>query len=83
MFDRHSIFFPAGLWCVLYVRYKLISSYIFTLLRLLSKNLKIKIYRTIILPVVLYGCETWSLTLREERKVRVFREQGVEENIWT
>ena len=32
--------------------------------RLLSKNLKIKIYRTIILPVVLYGCETWSLTLR-------------------
>jgi len=34
--------------------------------RLLSKNLKIKIYRTIILPVVLYGCETWSLTLREE-----------------
>ena len=32
---------------------------------LLSKNLKIKIHRTIILPVVLYGCETWSLTLRE------------------
>ena len=40
--------------------------------RLLSKNIKIKIYRTIILPVVLYGCETWSLTLREERKLRVF-----------
>jgi len=40
--------------------------------RLLSKNLKIKIYRTIILPVVLYGCETWSLTLREVRKLRVF-----------
>jgi len=40
--------------------------------RLLSKNLKIKIYRTIILPVVLYGCETWSLTMREERKLRVF-----------
>jgi len=39
---------------------------------LLSKNLKIKIYRTVILPVVLYGCETWSLTLREERKLRVF-----------
>jgi len=38
---------------------------------LLSKNLKIKIYRTIILPV-LYGCETWSLTLREERRLRVF-----------
>jgi hypothetical protein len=40
--------------------------------RLLSKNLKIKIYRTIILPVVLYGCENWSLTLREERRLRVF-----------
>ena len=39
---------------------------------LLSTNLKIKIYRTIILPVVLYGCETWSLTLREERRMRVF-----------
>ena len=40
--------------------------------RLLPKNLKIKIYRTIILLVVLYGCETWSLTLREERKLSVF-----------
>jgi len=40
--------------------------------RLLSKNLKITTYRTIILSVVLYGCETWSLTLREERKWRVF-----------
>jgi hypothetical protein len=39
---------------------------------LLSKNLKIKIYRTIILPVVLYGCETWPLTLREECRLRVF-----------
>jgi hypothetical protein len=36
------------------------------------KKLKIKIYRTIILPVVLYGCETWSLTLREKRRLRVF-----------
>jgi hypothetical protein len=33
---------------------------------------KIKIYKTIILPVVLYGCETWSLTLREEHRLRVF-----------
>jgi len=38
---------------------------------LLSTNLKIKIYKIIILPVVLYGCETWSLTLREERRLRV------------
>ena len=40
---------------------------------LLSTNLKIKIYRTIILPVVMYGCETWSLTLREEHRLRVFK----------
>jgi hypothetical protein len=40
--------------------------------RLLSKNVKIKIYKTIILPVVLYGCETWSVTLREEHRLRVF-----------
>ena len=40
--------------------------------RKFSKNLNIKIYRTIILPVVVYGCETWSLTLREERRLRVF-----------
>jgi len=40
--------------------------------RLLSKNVKTKIYRAIIFPVVLYGCETSSLTLREERKLRVF-----------
>jgi len=39
---------------------------------LLPKKLKINIYRTIILPVVLCGCETWSLTLREERRLRVF-----------
>jgi hypothetical protein len=39
---------------------------------LLSKHLKIKIYRTIILPVILYGCETWPLTLREERRLRAF-----------
>jgi hypothetical protein len=38
----------------------------------LSKTLKINIYRNIILLVVLYGCETWSLTLREERRLRVF-----------
>jgi len=39
---------------------------------LLSKNLKIKIHRIIILTVVLYWCETWSLTLREERRLRGF-----------
>ena len=45
---------------------KLLSS------RLLSKKLKVKTYKTIILPVVLYGCETWSLTLREEHRLWVF-----------
>ena len=39
---------------------------------LLTKNVKINIYRNIILPVVLYGCHTWSLTLREESRLRVF-----------
>ncbi len=39
---------------------------------LLSENLKIKIYRTVIFPVVLYGCETWALTLQKERRLRVF-----------
>jgi hypothetical protein len=39
---------------------------------LLSTNAKIKIYRTIILSVVLYGCESWSLTLRVECRLRVF-----------
>jgi hypothetical protein len=40
--------------------------------RLLSRNLKVKIYKTIILPVVLYGCETCSVTLRQEHRLRVF-----------
>ncbi|KAJ4445965.1 hypothetical protein ANN_12651 [Periplaneta americana] len=39
---------------------------------LLSKNLKVRIYKTVILPVVLYGCETWTLTLREDQRLRVF-----------
>ena len=42
------------------------------LVAIMSKNVNIKIYRTIILPVVLYGCENWSLTLREECRLRVF-----------
>jgi hypothetical protein len=37
-----------------------------------SKSLKIKTHKTIILPIVLYGCETWSVTLREEHRLRVF-----------
>jgi hypothetical protein len=40
--------------------------------RLLSRNIKIRIYKARSLPVVLYGCDTWSLTLREEHRLRVF-----------
>jgi hypothetical protein len=40
--------------------------------RLLSKNLKLRIHKAIILPVILYGCETWALALREEHRLRVF-----------
>jgi hypothetical protein len=39
---------------------------------LFRKNVKVRIYKTIVLPVVLYGCETWSLTVREEHNLRVF-----------
>jgi hypothetical protein len=48
------------------IRSNLLSS------RLLSRSVKVKTHKTIILPVVLYGCETWSLTLREEHRLRVF-----------
>jgi hypothetical protein len=42
-----------------------------------ARNVKVKIYKTIILPFVLYGCETWSLTLREEHRLRVFENRVV------
>jgi hypothetical protein len=44
---------------------------------LLSKSLKIKIYRNIILPLFLYGYETWSLALREKHRLRVFENRGL------
>jgi hypothetical protein len=50
------------------------------------KNMKVRIYKAIILPVVLYGCEAWSLTVREEHKLRVFGNRMLRrilENIWT
>jgi hypothetical protein len=50
----------------------IIQSKIFCLTVSYKKNLKIKIYKTVILPVVLYECETWPLTLREEHRLRVF-----------
>ena len=42
------------------------------ILQVAIQNLKIKAYRTMIMPVVLYGCETWSLPLRKEGRLRVF-----------
>ena len=65
IFQKNEFVFVAFVACYHSVQNILSSS-------LLSKNLKIKIYRNTILPVVLYGCETWSLTLREEHKLRVF-----------
>jgi len=50
--------------------------------RLLSKKLNIKIYRTIILPVVLYGCENGSLKLREERSLTVFENRVLRRVFW-
>jgi hypothetical protein len=49
---------------------------------LLPKNLKIKICKTIILPLVLCGCVTWSFTLREESRLKLLR-KGADGNIWT
>ena len=49
---------------------------------LLYKTLKIEIYKTIILPVVLYGCETWWLTLREERRLPVFENRMLRRVFW-
>jgi hypothetical protein len=48
-----------------------------SVLPLLCRNLKVKIYKTIILPVILYGCGTWSLTLREEHRLRVFENRAL------
>jgi hypothetical protein len=52
----------------------MLATILFSLLssHLLSKSVKVKIYKTIILPVVLYGYETWSLTLKEVPRLRVF-----------
>jgi hypothetical protein len=58
---------PYATWQNIIIRNSIIRSS-----RLLSKNIKIIIYKTIILPVVQYGRETWSLTLREECRLRVF-----------
>ena len=54
--------------------YQLVQNHLST--SLLPKNLKMKVYRIIILPTVLYGCENWSLILKEEHRLRVF-ENGV------
>jgi hypothetical protein len=55
----------------------MLATFLFILLssRLLFKNLEIKIYKAIILPVVLYGCETWSFTLRETHTLKMFEDR--------
>ncbi|PNF37913.1 hypothetical protein B7P43_G03888 [Cryptotermes secundus] len=77
--DRMSYIVLKGRWCDIIVlnvhvptEDAIIQSRAFMSSRLLSKNIKIRIYKTIILPVVLYGCETSSLTLRKEQRLRVF-----------
>jgi hypothetical protein len=49
---------------------------------LLSKNIKIKIYRTLILPVVLHGCETWSVILREQHRLAAFEDRVLRKIFW-
>ena len=51
--------------------------------QLLSKNIKLKIYKTVILPVILYGCETWTLSLREEKRLQAFENKVVRKIFWT
>jgi hypothetical protein len=51
--------------------------------RLLSRNVKVKIYKTTILPVILYGCDTWSLTLREDHRLRVCEDRVLRRMFWT
>ncbi|PSN56398.1 hypothetical protein C0J52_13981, partial [Blattella germanica] len=48
--------------------------------QLLSKDIKLKIYKTVILPLILYGCETWTLTLTEENRLRVFENKVLRKN---
>jgi hypothetical protein len=55
--------------------YRSVQSLLFS--RLLPRNVKVKIYKTMILPVVLYWCEAWSLTLREEHRLRVFENRAL------
>jgi hypothetical protein len=54
-----------------------ITAFLSSVFQFAIKKLKIKVYRIIILPVVLYGCETWSLTMMEERRLRVFENRVV------
>ncbi|KAJ4447071.1 hypothetical protein ANN_09060 [Periplaneta americana] len=73
--DLREVGYDGKDWINLAQVEKLLSS------SLLSKNVKVRIYKTVILPVVLYSCETWTLTLREEHRLRVF-ENKVLRNIF-
>jgi hypothetical protein len=75
-----GIFYPQNLWVVRAVP-RLFNDAIKCNSSLLSKHIKIEIYRTIILPVVLKGCETWSLTLSGERRLWVFENRVLRTNL--
>jgi hypothetical protein len=68
--NKNKIFFKFTFVLAAVPRHRSVHSLLSS--RLLSRNLKVKIYKTTILPVVLYGCETWSVTLREVHRLRVF-----------
>ena len=51
--------------------------------RLISRSSKLQIHRTLVCPVVTYGSESWTLTMEEERALRVFERENTAENIWT
>jgi len=51
--------------------------------KFLKKNTKMKIYRTMIRPVVTYSSETWTLTAKDGNNLRIFERQNIKENIWS
>ena len=69
--ERMNFFHPTDLITTDSLGYVKVSQHV-DLRCVIKSIIMIKIYRTIILPVVLYGCETWTLTLREEYRLRVF-----------
>jgi hypothetical protein len=73
VFRSKILYAPLILYaCYMSFRLNLVDLLILFSSRLISKKLKIKVHKTVIFPVVLYGCETWSLALRERHRLKVF-----------